>query len=479
MPTPTVIAPRSTSFQRPFRPRERRCVTLMKSSAKPIAPQARVTKRTVSAGTVYLERARNAAVATPSIRSPPMIGVPCLVTWCSGPSSRIVWPYSLRRRNAMKRGPARIEISIAARPAIRTRTTLGGHRRQRLGDRFQPQRAGAFDEHAVAGLKLVAERLGGLSGVADDVSAVHARLGADRDQHIDADLPDRVGDLPVRSLAVIAELGHLPEDGDASPAAGAIGEMLECCSHRDRVRVPGVVDEEPSARERDFLVPPFRERRLDPLGKLESERARIRKRGNRIEREMPCRKADLERPERRHEARRLERLEANVLTDARQLEVLALDVEARGDNRDAARWQRCDQLRLRLHHALERADLLQVHGSDGGHDADVGPRVPRQLGDLAEAAHRELDDAQLRFGLEPAESERHAELVVVTPLSGDCSELRRAEPGEDVLRRRLAYRARDRDHACGRAVADRLPQRRQRRERFGGDGGRGGPPPPP
>jgi len=58
MPTPTVIAPSSSSFHRALSPSERRCVSLMKSSMKPIAPQASVTKRTVSAGTVYLPSAR-------------------------------------------------------------------------------------------------------------------------------------------------------------------------------------------------------------------------------------------------------------------------------------------------------------------------------------------------------------------------------------------------------------------------------------
>src|SRR5207237_1362389 len=98
-----------------------------------------------------LATARYAAVPAPSTSKPPMIGVPCLVTWCSGPSSRIVWPYSLRRRKAMKRGPARIEISIAARPAIRTRTKLGFHRRQRFGYRLEPHRPRTFDEHGVPG----------------------------------------------------------------------------------------------------------------------------------------------------------------------------------------------------------------------------------------------------------------------------------------------------------------------------------------
>src|SRR5262249_57571129 len=79
-----------------------------------------------------------------------MIGVPCLVEWASDISSRMCCPYSRRRRKAMKRGPARIEISIAARPAIRTRTTLGLHRRQRFRYRLEPHRPRTLDQDTLA-----------------------------------------------------------------------------------------------------------------------------------------------------------------------------------------------------------------------------------------------------------------------------------------------------------------------------------------
>ena len=77
-PTPTVISASRNSFQRPRSPSERRCVSLMKSSRKPIAPHASVTNSTVSAGTLYFETARNAIVATTRISRPPIVGVPCL-----------------------------------------------------------------------------------------------------------------------------------------------------------------------------------------------------------------------------------------------------------------------------------------------------------------------------------------------------------------------------------------------------------------
>src|SRR3982751_4905391 len=112
----------------------------------------------------------------PIISRPPMIGVPCLATCLSGPSSRIVCPYSLRRRNAMKRGPARIEINIAARPAIRTRTKLGLHRRHTFRPLLELEHAGALDEHAVARLQLLAQRFDRLGGVGGRATAVDPGL---------------------------------------------------------------------------------------------------------------------------------------------------------------------------------------------------------------------------------------------------------------------------------------------------------------
>ena len=51
-PTPTVIAAEQEQLPAAVEAERARCVSLMKSSRKPIAPQASVTKKTVSAGTV-------------------------------------------------------------------------------------------------------------------------------------------------------------------------------------------------------------------------------------------------------------------------------------------------------------------------------------------------------------------------------------------------------------------------------------------
>ena len=81
-------------------------------------------------------------------------------------------------------------------------------------------------------------------------------------------------DLAVRLVAVAAELGHLAEHRDATPAGGERAQVLERGAHRERVRVPGVVDEQPAAGQRQLLVAPLGERDVEALGDVEAERAR-------------------------------------------------------------------------------------------------------------------------------------------------------------------------------------------------------------
>src|SRR5439155_2830408 len=95
-----------------------------------------------------------------------------------------------------------------------------------------------------------------------------------------------------------------------------------------------------------------------------------------------------------------------------ETEVVAIDTKVRRDDRRPAGWQCLDQLALRTPDALHRLHELQVDGTDVRDDADVGSRDLAQVRDLAEAAHRELDDAHLRVRLEATEGERDADLVV-------------------------------------------------------------------
>src|SRR5215216_6282555 len=147
--------------------------------------------------------------------SPPIVGVPALA-WCSwGPSSRMCWPNSLTRRYSMNFGPRKMQISIAAIPAISTspisgvafpasagagRTGLrpaptpapgGGFHQQRQGLRNRLEAGGArpLDEDDVAGLELGGEQLGCLRRGPDELvgAEVTGRL-ADADEQVDPGL---------------------------------------------------------------------------------------------------------------------------------------------------------------------------------------------------------------------------------------------------------------------------------------------------
>src|SRR3954464_6035886 len=91
---------------------------------------------------------------------PPMVGVPALAWWPSGPSSRMFWPNSRARRNAMNFGDRKTQISSEAVPAIRTSPT-----RQRLRDRLQADPARRLDEHDVPGADQPGDETGGLGRV--------------------------------------------------------------------------------------------------------------------------------------------------------------------------------------------------------------------------------------------------------------------------------------------------------------------------
>ena len=95
-----------------------------------------------------------------------------------------------------------------------------------------------------------------------------------------------------------------------------------------------------------------------------------------------------------------------------------------------------------------------MHRPDVGDDAHLGPGEGAELRDLPEAAHRQLEDAELGVGLDAADGERHADLGVVAPLCSNSASLWPADRSEDVLRRGLPHRAGDSDEPRAAAVAD-------------------------
>ena len=131
-----------------------------------------------------------------------------------------------------------------------------------------------------------------------------------------------------------------------------------------------------------------------------------------------------------------------------------------------------EQLGLRPRDALERAHLLEVHGPDVRDHADVGLADRGQLGDLAEAAHRQLEHEHLGARRRGEQLQRQPDLgVEVRAARGDRA-VRGDHRRDQVLRRRLADRAGDRDHVRGQVAPPCARQRAERRERMlGGEHG--------
>src|SRR3954465_9945471 len=103
---------------------------------------------------------RNGTAIAVKMMIPPMVGVPALEWWPSGPSSRMFCPNARSRRNAMNFGDRKMQISSEAVPAIRTSPTG-----QRLRDRLEADPAGGLDEHDVAWSNDLACHRGGLRRV--------------------------------------------------------------------------------------------------------------------------------------------------------------------------------------------------------------------------------------------------------------------------------------------------------------------------
>jgi hypothetical protein len=113
-----------------------------------------------------------------------------------------------------------------------------------------------------------------------------------------------------------------------------------------------------------------------------------------------------------------------------------------------------------------------VHRTNVRDHTYVRSREDAQLGDLPEAAHRQLENAELGVGLDAADGQRHADLRVVAPLCGNGAALRHADRGQDVLRRRLPHRAGDPDESRNAPRAHTAGERGERGESVGRDEGR-------
>ena len=150
---------------------------------------------------------------------PPIVGVPALVWWPLGPSSRMFWPNSRWRRNSMNFGLRNRHISSDAVPAISTRPESGArHASSSLApsasaDELQAHPARGLDEHDVARARQLWDDRRGLAGVGHGVGLAAEALGDRRRQR-----PDRDQDVDAGGGGVLAELrrGNSRSSGPSS-----------------------------------------------------------------------------------------------------------------------------------------------------------------------------------------------------------------------------------------------------------------------
>ncbi len=117
------------------------------------------------------------------------------------------------------------------------------------------------------------------------------------------------------------------------------------------------------------------------------------------------------------------------------------------EHRQAVRGQRGGQLGLRLGDALDAPGALQVSRVNGQHDTDLGVGDLGQPRDLADGVHAHLEDRRLVLGAEPEQGHRQTGLrVEVARVAKGDETPARQHIGDDLLRDRLAGRARDADH---------------------------------
>ncbi len=299
-----------------------------------------------------------------------------------------------------------------------------------------------------------------LAGVAEPRG--HARRQrADGDEHVDAALGGVRADLRVEARLVGPELEHVAEHRHAPGGCGR-GEIVEGGAHRHRVGVVAVVDDEHPPGQLDALAAQRAQAHVQASRGLHADGARRGQRGQRVGPHVLRGERQLE------PGGKLGDVAAGP--ERHRVQVVApVGLEQRltgGQHRGRARPQIGDQLRLGGGDRLQRAEQLEVDRPDVDDDADVGLGDRRQLGDLADAAHRHLEHEHLAAGRRGEDRQRQADLRVEVLLGrGDRATLgdhRR----EQVLRRGLAGRAGDRDDLGAERTAPRAREGLQPGERI-------------
>ena len=132
----------------------------------------------------------------------------------------------------MNFGPITTEMTIAIRPAIRTRT-ITRDVRQVGSDAFEPDRARRLDEHRVAG----ADDRAAASAAAHPAPTLHTvtprELARPRSPRCPSSAA-QLADLRVVPLGVLPELGHAAEDRQPRAGPATLGEVRRA---RPRIEV--------------------------------------------------------------------------------------------------------------------------------------------------------------------------------------------------------------------------------------------------
>ena len=139
------------------------------------------------------------------------------------------------------------------------------------------------------------------------------------------------------------------------------------------------------------------------------------------------------------------------------------------DHRRAVRPERFEHLALAPGDAVDAAESFEVRLAGIDHQADRRLGDRGQVRDFAQVVRAHLDDGATMRVLEPAQRERHADVVVQVALRHEA----RAELGQDraghFLDRRLAVAAGDADDDAGERTAPGIRECGQAGQRVGDD----------
>ena len=275
---PSEIAIVTTSFVRARSPSERRLTIFVQSSANPSSAHANAPPNTPIDCASRVERIRNGIANAITMMIPPIVGVPALVLWPAGPSSRMFWPNSRRRRNSMNLGLRNRHSE--QRRGTRDQDTPGDRAHQACGPRavgrglgrlqrpahpLETDRERALDQHHVTGADQLGNQVGRRRRVGHGVDLAAERLGdrlgqrPDRDQQPDAGAGHLLAELDVVAARTRTELAHVSEYGHqpaVGRAPGGLHEVLEGGAHRHRVGVVAAIDQGHVPGKRDVLTAP-------------------------------------------------------------------------------------------------------------------------------------------------------------------------------------------------------------------------------